>query len=139
MKRYHFRLAKLLSLREQEEELVKLRLGQAARRLEEIQQSIEAIRQQQKVRPSQFDLLQMQMRQAWLSRLARDKQVLEHARVKANEKREQVLAEFVAARQKAEVLRKLEQRGLDQHKRDAIQEADLSIDDMVQSRLSLKK
>lgn len=139
MKRFRFRLDRLLHLRQKQEELVKLRLGQASRLVEEIQQGIDQVRSQQ-VETRIFDsLATLHYHQAWMSRLGKNRRELEERRELARAQREEILVEFRHARQKAEVLRRLEDKARADYRLENIRVMDAESDDMVQSRLLMAR
>lgn len=136
MKAFRFRLQHLLGLREQEEELLKLRLGKATRTCDEIRISLDEVRTEQ-VRShggggTTADFL---VRQAWLSRLSRDRKDLEGKAADAEARRLEVMAEYVTGRQHAEVLRKLREKNHGEWRKAQVREQDALQDDLVQARL----
>lgn len=139
MKAFHFRLNHLLGLRQQEEELGKLKLGQASRICEEIRLSLDEVRLQQ-VRSAQAgSTADFMVRQAWLHRLTRERQTLEQQAREAEARRQVVLGEYVESRKKAEVLRKLKERHFAEYRSEALREQEAVQDDLVQSRLVIRQ
>lgn len=137
MKRFQFRLGHLLGLREQQESLAKLRVGQAARRCDEIRLEIAEIqRNQRETSYGSFDPATLFMRQAYLTRLKLKREELGLSLIKAEEIRLKELAAYTVARQHAEVLRKLKDRKWAEHRLDMVRQEDANLDDIVLSRLS---
>ena len=136
MKRFQFRLGHLLGLREQEESLAKLNVGQAARRCDELRLEIEDVQRRQRETgyTGGFDPAALFVRQAYLTRLKHKREELGTKLVSANDFRLTQLAIYVAARQHAEVLRKLKEKRLDEHLMDMQRQDDANSDDIVLSR-----
>jgi flagellar export protein FliJ len=135
MKRFTFRLGRLLRLREQQEELAKLQLGQATRVCDEIKLGIaNAHNELAELRISAFDVFALQARDAYQRRLHQRITRLETELVGAEEKRKQALGLFQKARQAAEILRKLRERQWAEHRKDILAIEDANLDDMVAAR-----
>jgi len=138
MKRFQFRLGHLLGLREQQESLAKLQVGQAARRCDEIRLQISDIQRNQRETGFNgfFDPAALYMRQAYLTRLKLKREQLGKDLVVAEKVRLEQLAIYIAARQHAEVLRKLKTRRLDEHRLDTQRLEDANLDDIVLAKLA---
>ena len=135
MKRFQFRLSHLLGLREQQEGLAKLKVGQASRRCDELRLQIgEVQRAQRETGYGSFDPAALFVRQAYLTRLKAKREELGVKLVQAEELRLRELAAYTAARQHAEVLRKLKARRWDEHRLDNQRQEDANLDDIVLSR-----
>lgn len=136
MKRFQFRLSHLLGLREQQESLAKLKVGQAARRCDELRLEIEDIQRRQRETgyTGGFDPAALFVRQAYLTRLKHKREELGVKLQEAEKVRLRLLEAYVVARQHAEVLRKLKGKRLDEHRLDMLHQEDANLDDLVLSR-----
>lgn len=138
MKRFRFRLENLLGLREQQERLAKLKLGQAARRCEEIRLEIQRIQADQRSTgfAGLFDPAALYARQAYLTRLKLRRERLDVDLEAAEAVRRRELDAYTAAMRHAEVLRKLRERGYAEYRLDTMRQEDANLDDIVLSRQS---
>jgi len=139
MKAFQFRLKHILNLREQTEELQKLKLGQASRVCEELRQAIQNIRVQQSATNTLCNLDYLKHRQAWMNRLHKERAQLEVQEEEAQEKRKALILDYVQARQQAEILRNLREKKQEEFQKSYIQTLDMEMDDLVQSRLVIKR
>jgi flagellar FliJ protein len=135
MKRFRFRLQHLLRLREQTEEMAKLALGQATRRVDEIRLGIQGAHAElASLRIGAFDVHALQARDAYQRRLAQRIARLEGELVGAEEARQKALTEYNHRRQEAEILRKLRERQWEEFRADMLRQEDANLDDMVAAR-----
>jgi flagellar FliJ protein len=135
MKRFSFRLRHLLRLREQTEELAKLALGQATRRVDEIRLGIRNAHEELSgLRIGAFDIHALQARDAYQRRLRQRIERLEGELVGAEEARQKAMHEYNHRRQEAEILRKLRERQWEEFRADMVRLEDASLDDMVAAR-----
>lgn len=138
MKKFTYRLQKVLNLREQEESLAKLNLGQATKKVEEIDQGIQETHQEERSALDHVrDPREMFSAQNYILRMQAHRKKLQLDRVQAEKKRLEVLLAFTKARQKAEVLRKLREKHHDEWRRDMIVYEDAQADDLSSARLIL--
>jgi flagellar export protein FliJ len=135
VKRFTYRLQHLLRLREQQEEMAKLALGQATRRCDEIKLGIaNAQIELAGLVISVFDLMMLQARDAYQRRLQQRIKKLETDLVTAEEARQVAIRHYNHCRQEAEILRKMRHKQWDEFRRDLLHQEDANLDDMVAAR-----
>jgi len=138
MKRFSFRLQNVLNLREQEEQLWKLKLGQAAQKVAEIDEGITRTKKEERRGLDEYrDPRAMYSAQLYMLRMKAEREKLVVERVKAEEKRLEVLADYTGARQKSEVLRKLRTHHMDDWRKAYLETQDVEADDLNSSRRTL--
>jgi hypothetical protein len=139
MKRFQFRLQQVMNLREQEEELWKLKLAQAARIVSEIDLSIEQTITEEQIALTRYrDPTAMFAAQFYMLKMKADRERYRRDRETAEEKRLAILQDYIVVRQKAEVLRKLHGRHQDAWGKKNMEDQDAQNDDFVASRRILQ-
>lgn len=139
MKHFAFRMQHLLNLREQEEELVKLRLGQASRRVEELDLAIADTHTREREALGQYrNPADMQVAQMFMIRMQQERKRLAKRREEAEQQRLVIVEEYKLARQKAEVLRKLRGKQYDVWRMDWLEQQDAQSDDLGAARRILQ-
>jgi flagellar export protein FliJ len=139
VKKFAFRLQHVLNLREQEEELVKLHLGQASRKVEEIDLQIFLTIEQEREALGQYrNPKDMHVAQNFMIRMQKERKTLHVRRIEAEKIRQEIIVQYTIARQKAEVLRKLREKHFGQWRVDYLEQQDVQADDMAAARRLLQ-
>jgi len=139
MKRFSFRLQHVQNLREQEEELWKLKLGQAARKVEELDLSIEKTHEGERQGLREYhNPLHMHAAQLYMLRMKADRVRFQKEREAAEKIRLAILVDYTKARQKAEVLRKVREKQKLEWKHAYLEYEDANMDDMASARRILQ-
>ncbi len=134
MKKFDFRLRHLLRLREQQEEMAKLSLGQATRRCDEIKLGIQHSQAELSTLAIEaFDTVALLARDAYQRRLQGRIKKLEGDLIAAEAARQKALAHYRHCLQEAEILRKLRERQYQEYRQEMLHLEDANLDDMVAS------
>ena len=140
MKRFRFRLQRLLDVRRHEEQQVQLRLGAATGKVVAIDRRLDEITVQQRVelaaRSASFDTGSLLAGELYRTRLDQERQRLLGERKQRAEELGAVLAEYAEVARRRKVVDKLRERRERQFEREQRAQEIAAADDLTNSRVA---
>ncbi|HUH43969.1 MAG: flagellar export protein FliJ [Spirochaetota bacterium] len=139
MKKFSFRLEKILSLRDFAEKEAKIELGRAISHAQTIQNHIEALakekHEQNKARSKTFAIYDLQAIEAYINRLDLKKEELFAELAKAELVVEEKRALLQEAMKERKVLTKLKEKKQDSHRKEVLLDSEKILDDIANRQI----
>ena len=136
MKRFSFHLQPLLRLRSHREEEWRRKLGEVSSRCNTIRQNITELQNEERRTSTTYGIEYYRSRELYLGRIRRRVSELEQEFEEAEKERKKVLIEYTRAEREYRVVQTIQEKRLNEYRKNWFKEENKEIDDIVNARVA---